>query len=180
MGKWILVVAATLLVNGAAWAADEGGKPQAACDKQYQQCVKQCDKKKTLWFFKGDAYDSCAEKCDARKTSCESTGMGQPGEGGARGESMQEMHGQQGGEHGGKGEAHGMQGDEHGMDEEHGDRMHGDHEDDDAGEADQPPTHGGMRTGDEHGKSMSHGKGHKDKGDAERDDSGDDADQDDD
>lgn len=73
---------ATSLVAGpqsdAGAAERERGKPAEACEKQYQQCMKPCDKEKRMWFFKGEAYDTCAEKCEARLQSCMSTGRGMP------------------------------------------------------------------------------------------------------
>lgn len=51
------------------------GKPEAACEKQAAQCMKQCDKEKRMWFFKGEAYESCAARCEARENECRATGM---------------------------------------------------------------------------------------------------------
>lgn len=65
-----------MAANAPADAAGSVG-PEAVCERQQQQCAKQCDKEKTLWFFKGEAYDSCLDKCDARLESC----MSKPGEG---------------------------------------------------------------------------------------------------
>lgn len=66
-----------LLFTAIAFAGpQEAGKPEEACEKQHAQCMKQCDKEKTAWFFKGEAYDSCATKCEARHSSCEATGTG--------------------------------------------------------------------------------------------------------
>lgn len=66
-----------LLVGTAVFgAAQEVGKPAEACERQHAQCMKQCDKEKRAWFFKGEAYDNCAAKCDARMASCAATGGG--------------------------------------------------------------------------------------------------------
>lgn len=73
--SWVLVVGA-LLPLAAVAGQPGGGKPDAACEKQRAQCMKQCDKEKRLWLFKGEAYESCAEKCDARARSCAATGNG--------------------------------------------------------------------------------------------------------
>lgn len=73
-----LLALGTLLFAAAAFAGpQEAGKPAQACEKQHAQCMKQCDKEKTAWFFKGEAYDSCAEKCEARNESCAATGTGE-------------------------------------------------------------------------------------------------------
>lgn len=69
--------------SGAGAEERERGKPMAACEKQHQQCMKQCDKEKRMWFFKGEAYETCAEKCEARQQSCMSTGRGMPADGDA-------------------------------------------------------------------------------------------------
>jgi len=82
-----------------------GGKPAQVCDKQQQQCAKQCDKEKKFWFFKGEAYESCAAKCDARHAACMETGQGDNSQEAAaeareRGQSGQEMRKQHGGQQG--------------------------------------------------------------------------------
>lgn len=60
-----------LLASGPAIAGPEQtGKPLQVCEQQNAQCMKQCDKQKRMWFFKGEAYESCAEKCEARHQSC--------------------------------------------------------------------------------------------------------------
>lgn len=60
--------------SGAGTEEHERGKPAAACEKQHQQCMKQCDKEKRMWFFKGEAYETCAETCEARQESCMAAG----------------------------------------------------------------------------------------------------------
>lgn len=60
--------------SGAGAEEHERGKPAAACEKQHQQCMKQCDKEKRMWFFKGEAYETCAETCEARQESCMAAG----------------------------------------------------------------------------------------------------------
>lgn len=79
MKQQILILAVLALVPGLvmAQAANGGaGKPAKACEKQQAQCMKQCDKEKSFWFFKGEAYGDCASKCEARMTSCMATGVG--------------------------------------------------------------------------------------------------------
>lgn len=73
----ILLSLSMLLFAATAFAGEQpAGKPAQACEKQHAQCMKQCDKEKTAWFFKGEAYDSCAAKCEARLESCAATGTG--------------------------------------------------------------------------------------------------------
>lgn len=78
--SWVLVLGA-LLPLAAVAGQPAGGKPDAACEKQHAQCMKQCDKEKRLWLFKGEAYESCAEKCEARAMSCAATGTGETDDG---------------------------------------------------------------------------------------------------
>lgn len=55
-------------------------RSQQICEKQEAQCLKQCDKEKMLWFFKGEAFENCADKCAARHTQClDKVGGGQEG-----------------------------------------------------------------------------------------------------
>ena len=70
----VLAAGCVALAAAASAAPAERGKPEQACEKQQQQCMKQCDKEKTLWLFKGEAFESCAAKCDARQTECLATG----------------------------------------------------------------------------------------------------------
>ncbi|MBW3567364.1 MAG: hypothetical protein KY410_05295 [Proteobacteria bacterium] len=75
MKTFFFLITGLLLASPVAAAPESGGKPTQACEKQHEQCMKQCDKEKRAWFFKGEAYDTCAAKCEARNESCMATGM---------------------------------------------------------------------------------------------------------
>jgi hypothetical protein len=76
MRRWIILFAFFFLSIPAAMAAQGSGKPDSACAQQFEQCNKQCDKRKALWFFKGEAYKTCADKCVARREACIASGQG--------------------------------------------------------------------------------------------------------
>ena len=82
IGKLITgVVPATVMIMVMAVAAPVAAAPEsqamvkdrdalAPCEKQKSQCMKQCDKEKTLWFFKGESFRNCSDKCDSRHAQC--------------------------------------------------------------------------------------------------------------
>lgn len=74
MRKWIVFFILSFIGVPAAMAAQGGDKAESACVQQFEQCSKQCDKQKTMWFFKGQAYQACVDKCVSQREACLASG----------------------------------------------------------------------------------------------------------
>lgn len=65
-----IIVLLAVLFSPSLLAGQPAQPSEKRCEKQHAQCMKQCDKEKTLWMFKGEKYETCAEKCTARQNAC--------------------------------------------------------------------------------------------------------------
>ena len=65
-----MMILLAVLFSPVLFAGQPAQESESRCDKQHAQCMKQCDKEKSFWMFKGEKYDTCAAKCTARQDAC--------------------------------------------------------------------------------------------------------------